>query len=115
MTTTKRCSIFPLLCALLAFSGCAGDNVTGRALTSGETFTGSSSAGLIGGGSLSLQSSKGTKCEGRTIGSESIGSSVAVITCDDGRAGSVVFIDGPDQSIGRGVLGADQVTLTIAK
>jgi hypothetical protein len=115
MTTIKQRRAIPLLCVLLAFSGCAGDNVTGRALATGETFTGSSSAGLIGGDSLSLQSSKGTKCEGRTMGSETIGSSVAVITCDDGRAGSVVFIDGPDQSVGRGVLGNDQVTLTIAK
>ncbi|HVY98317.1 MAG TPA: hypothetical protein VHA35_02365 [Dongiaceae bacterium] len=106
---------FALLGAALALAACAGDNVTGRALSTGETFTGSSSAGLIGGGSLSLQSSKGAKCEGRTMGSETIGSSVAVITCDDGRAGSVVFIDGPGQSVGRGVLGDDQVTLTIEK
>jgi len=99
----------------IALAGCAGENVTGRALATGETFTGSSSAGLIGGGSLSLASSKGTKCEGRTMGSEQLGSSVAVITCDDGRAGSAVFIDGPAQSVGRGVLGNDQVTLTIEK
>jgi hypothetical protein len=79
MTTTERQSVFPLFCALLAFSGCARDNVTGRAPAAGETFTGLS-AGPIGGGALALQSSKGTKCEGRTWGAESIGSSVAVIT-----------------------------------
>jgi hypothetical protein len=109
--------LFP--CTLLAIAvllaGCAGDNVTGRALTTGETFTGSSSAGLIGGGSLSLESSKGTKCEGRTMGSEQLGSTVAVITCDDGRAGSVFFIDGPRQSVGNGFLGDDKVTITIEK
>jgi hypothetical protein len=101
--------------ALMGLAGCAGDTVTGRALTTGETFTGSSSAGLIGGGSLSLASSKGTKCEGRTMGSEAIGSTVALITCDDGRAGSVIFLDGPSQSVGTGVLGDDKVTMTIEK
>lgn len=104
-----------LLLATVALAGCAGDNVSGRALATGETFTGTSSAGLIGGGSLSLQSSKGTKCEGRTMGSEQLGSSVAVITCDDGRAGSVVFVDGPGQSVGTGFLGTDKVTMTIEK
>jgi hypothetical protein len=104
-----------LLAGALALMGCMGDNLTGRALATGETFTGSSSAGLIGGGSLSLQSSKGTKCEGRTIAAEQLGSSVAVITCDDGRAGSVFFIDGPDQSVGNGFLGDDKVTITIEK
>jgi len=101
------------LAAVLA--GCAGDNVTGRVLTTGETFTGSSSAALFGGDALSLESSKGTKCTGRSMGSETIGSSVAVITCDDGRAGSVVFLDGPGQSVGTGLLGDDKVTFTIEK
>lgn len=104
-----------LAAALSVLSGCGGDNVSGRTLATGETFTGSSSQNLIGGGSLSLQSSKGTKCEGRTMGSAQIGSTVAVITCEDGRAGSVIFIDGPQQSVGQGVLGNDQVTLTIEK
>lgn len=104
-----------LLAASLALAGCAGDNVTGRVLTTGETFTGSSSAALLGGDALSLQSSKGTKCTGRSMGSETIGSSVAVINCDDGRAGSVVFLDGPGQSVGTGFLGDDKVTFTIEK
>ncbi len=95
--------------------GCSGDNVTGRVLATGETFTGSSSAAMFGGDELALQSSKGAKCTGRSMGSEAIGSSVAVITCDDGRAGSVVFLDGPGQSVGTGVLGNDKMTLTIAK
>ncbi len=99
----------------VALAGCAGDNVTGRALATGETFTGTSSENWIGGGSLSLQSSKGANCEGRTIGSETVGSTVAVITCDDGRAGSVIFLDGPSQSVGNGLLGEDRVTMTIAK
>jgi len=101
--------------AAVLLAGCAGDSITGRALNTGETFTGSAKEGLIGGGSLSLTSSTGVKCSGRTMGSESLGSSVAVITCDDGRAGSVVFLDGPESSVGNGVLGEDQVTLTIEK
>jgi hypothetical protein len=101
--------------ALLLVAGCMGDNITGRALSTGETFHGRSSENLIGGGSLSLTSSTGATCTGRSMGSETLGSSVAVLTCDDGRAGSVVFLDGPGQSVGNGVLGTDQVTLTISK
>jgi hypothetical protein len=101
--------------AALALAGCAGDTITGRVLSTGETFTGSSSAALFGGDAMSLESSKGAKCTGRSMGSEAIGSSVAVITCDDGRTGSVVFLDGPGRSVGTGVLGNDKVTLTIEK
>lgn len=101
--------------AATVLAGCAGDNVTGRVLTTGETFTGSSSTALFGGDALSLESNKGTKCTGRTMGSETLGSSVAVLTCDDGRAGSVLFLDGPGQSVGTGVLGDDKVTFTIEK
>jgi len=114
VTATRR---FGLLLSLIAIGGCASEStVTGRALATDETFTGTASeGGTFSSGSLSLSSSKGTKCTGRTMGSESIGSTVAVITCDDGRAGSVVFLDAQDQSVGTGVIGNDQVTLTIAK
>ena len=108
-----------LLAAAPLLVACSGPNVSGQVPTTGETFTGSTSAGLLGGmtgtGSIDLTSSTGAKCEGRTVSAAQVGSTVAVITCNDGRAGSVVLIDGPTQSVGTGVLGNDQVTLTIEK
>ena len=103
-----------LALTLLLLCGCASPTLEGRILKTGETFTGTSSTGMLG-GSLEFQSDKGTRCEGRTISSATVGSTVAVITCDDGRAGSVVFLDGPSQSVGTGLLGNDEVTLTITK
>ena len=115
MKPAVKLSFLLHLAALAALAGCASADVSGRILSTGETFTGTSSPGLIGGGSLDLESSKGTRCEGRTVSAQSVGSTVAVITCDDGRAGSVVLLDGPSQSVGTGVLGNDQMTLTIEK
>ena len=109
--------VLQLLFVLAALAGCAVDRtVEGRALGTGETFTGTARpGGMLSSGSLSLQSSKGAKCEGRTLSAETVGSTVAVLTCDDGRAGSVILLDGPSQSVGTGLLGSDQVTLTITK
>jgi hypothetical protein len=106
-----------LLVAFAALAGCSADrNVTGRLLGSGETFTGTATpGGLLSGGSMSLRSSSGARCEGRSMSSETVGSTVAVLTCDDGRAGSVILLDGPSQSVGSGVLGTDKMTLTITK
>ena len=64
---------------------------------------------------MSLASSKGAHCEGRSMSSETVGSTVVVMTCDDGRAGSVILLDGPSQSVGTGFLGDEKVTLTITK
>lgn len=108
-----------LAAAALSLAACSGADVSGQVLATGEIFTGSASAGLLGGmtgtGSLDLTSSTGARCEGRTVSSAQVGSTVAVITCNDGRAGSVVLVDGPTQSVGTGVLGNDQMTLTIEK
>ena len=100
---------------LLLLAACSTDrNVTGRGLTSGESFSGTASPGTFG-GSLSLVSDRGTHCEGRSMSAESVGSTIVVLTCDDGRAGSVLLLDGPSQSVGTGVLGDEKVTLTITK
>ena len=106
-----------LLIVLAALGGCTVDRtVEGRVLGTSETFSGTATpGGMLTSGSLSLESSKGAKCEGRAMSAETVGSTVAVLTCDDGRAGSVILLDGPSQSVGTGLLGSDQVTLTITK
>jgi hypothetical protein len=100
--------------AALALCGCATEhNVEGRMLHASETFSGTAANGWGSGGSLTVTSSKGAKCVGRYMKAEAINSSVAVMNCDDGRAGSVLFLDGAHSSIGTGMLGKDIVTLTI--
>lgn len=103
------------LTLLLLFAACSIDRtVEARVLSTGESFTGTYDPGSFG-GSLEMDSNKGAKCTGRTMGSETIGTTVAVLTCDDGRAGSVVLLDGPTRSSGTGVLGDDQVSISISR
>jgi hypothetical protein len=97
-----------------ALCGCSSERIVeGRMLHASETFSGTAADGWGTGGSLTITSSKGTKCVGRYVKAEAINSSVAVMNCDDGRAGSVMFLDGAHESIGTGMLGKDIVTLTI--
>jgi len=104
-----------ILCGLfLALSACATDRaVEARIAATGESFTGTFDPGTFG-GSLDMESDR-TKCTGRSTGSETIGTTVVVLVCDDGRAGSAVLLDGPTRSTGTGVLGEDQVSLSIAR
>jgi hypothetical protein len=105
----------PCAFALLLLAACSTDRaVEARILKTGESFTGTASPGTFG-GSLEMQSSVGAKCTGRTTTAESIGSTVVVLVCDDGRVGSVILLDGARQSTGSGVLGEDQVTLSITQ
>jgi hypothetical protein len=99
--------------ALLLLAACATDRVVeGRIASTGETFTGTWTPGDWG-GKLEMDSDR-TRCTGRSTGSEAIGTTVVVLLCDDGRAGSAVLVDGPTRASGSGILGDDQVSITIA-
>jgi len=103
------------LALLLLLAACSTDRaVEARVFSTGESFTGSYDPGTFG-GSLEMDSNKGAKCTGRTTGSETIGTTVAVLICDDGRAGSVVLLDGPTRASGTGVLGEDQLSISISR
>jgi hypothetical protein len=111
--------------ALLLLSGCGG-TVEGRMLHTPETFTGESTAGVAGEGRIVLTSDLGAQCHGpyRQVPDDN-GAEVgadhteengfATLTCSDGRNGSVMFMVGPDQAVGTGMLGRDIVTLTIVE
>lgn len=102
------------LLALPLLAGCATDRtVEARINRTGESFTGTFDPGSFG-GSLEMESSR-TKCTGRSTGSETFGTTVLVLICDDGRAGTAVLLDGPTRASGSGVLGDDQVSLTITR
>jgi hypothetical protein len=103
-----------VLSAFLLLAACATDRtVEAHISKTGESFTGTFDPGTFG-GSLEMQSEK-TNCTGRSTGSETIGTTVVVLLCDDGRAGSAVLLDGPTRSTGSGVLGDDQVSVTISR
>jgi hypothetical protein len=90
-----------------------------------ETFTGQSTAGIDGDGSIVLTSNKGAKCSGpyeqvpddnaAEVGASDRQNGVATLTCSDGRQGRVMFTVGADQAVGTGMLGGDIVTLQIAE
>jgi hypothetical protein len=104
-----------VLCALLMLAGCASDRMVEAHITkTGESFTGTFDPGTFS-GSLEMDSNKGAKCTGRSTGSETIGTTIVVLVCDDGRTGSAVLLDGPTRSTGSGVLGEDQVSLSISR
>ena len=110
--------------ALLLLAGCAGD-VEGKMLHAPETFSGESTAAIDGNGSITLTSSRGTRCEGpyHQVPNDTAGeveadqshNGVATLTCSDGRTGRVMFTVGADQAVGTGMLGEDIVTLQIAE
>jgi hypothetical protein len=103
------------LCALLLLAACSTDRaVEARIAKTGESFTGTFDPGTFS-GALEMESGDGVKCTGRSTGSETIGTTVVVLICDDGRAGSAVLLDGPTRSSGSGLLGDDQVSLSIAR
>jgi hypothetical protein len=103
------------VCALLLLAACATDRtVEARIVKTGESFTGTYEPGTFG-GSLEMESAAGVKCTGRSTGSETIGTTVVVLICDDGRAGSAVLLDGPTRASGSGVLGDDQVSVSISR
>jgi hypothetical protein len=109
MKTTAVCALLLLLAA------CASDRtVDARIAKTGEHFTGTFDPGTFS-GALEMQSSQGTNCTGRSAGSETVGTTVIVLLCDDGRTGSAVLLDGPTRSTGSGVLGDDQVSVTISR
>ncbi|GAB2176894.1 hypothetical protein [Dongia sp. agr-C8] len=103
-----------VLALLLLLAACAANRtVEARISSTGESFTGTFDPGSFG-GSLEMESDR-TRCTGRSTGSETIGTTVVVLLCDDGRAGSAVLLDGPTRSTGTGVLGEDQVSLSILR
>jgi hypothetical protein len=103
-----------LLSLIVLASACSTEiTVEGRLLHTPETFSGTVARNWQSGGSLSVTSSKGVKCVGRYANADAIDSSIAMMTCDDGRTGKVFFTDMQHESVGTGMLGTDIVTLTI--
>ena len=123
MRSIRGSATLSLIFLPLLLSAC-GEIVQGRMLHTPETFTGETSAGIGGNGSISLISNRGARCGGpyRQVPDDKGGeirvaeateNGLALLTCTDGRTGKVMFMIGPQQAVGTGMLGRDIVTLTI--
>ena len=77
--------------------------VRGRVQDSAETFSGTATGHLDGGGRLQLVSSKGSVCKGNFVyvnGRQGEG----VFNCDDGRSGPFTFVSTGTAGTGYGTL-----------
>lgn len=85
--------------------------VRGNVMNSSETFTGTATGYMDGGGNLTIVSSKGAICKGNFV-YVSRRDGEGVFTCDDGRAGPFAFVSTGTRGIGKGDLGGERFVFT---
>ena len=107
-----------LIAVLLAFvtlQGCSMTrSVKGQVQNSAETFTGTATAYIDGGGTLKMVSSKGAVCEGSFVYITSR-QAKGVFNCDDGRSGPFEFVSTGYRGTGFGDLGGERFTFTFGE
>jgi hypothetical protein len=87
-----------------AFSGCTMTlPVRGQVQNSAETFTGTATGHLNGGGNLQMVSSKGAVCNGNFV-YVTHRQGEGVFNCDDGRSGPFAFVSTGTSGTGHGTL-----------
>jgi hypothetical protein len=102
--------ILILLLAVLQ-SACMTLDVKGKVQNSDETFSGTATGYMNGGGNLKIISSKGAVCEGNFVYVNHRQGS-GVFTCDDGRTGPFDFVSTGSSGTGYGDLGGQRFTFT---
>jgi hypothetical protein len=94
---------------------CVGCSLTlpvrGQIQNSPETFRGTATGHLDGGGNLSMVSSKGAACKGNFVYVTSR-QGEGVFNCDDGRSGPFTFVSTGRSGTGYGTLGNERFTFT---
>jgi len=85
--------------------------VQGLVQDSDETFSGTATGYLDGGGDLEIVSSKGTVCEGDFV-YVTRRQGEGVFHCDDGRSGPFEFVSTGSRGTGHGTLGGENFTFT---
>lgn len=104
-----------LCAAALVLSGCSVTlPVLGQVQNSTESFTGSATGHLDGGGELVIKSNRGATCRGTfvyTTGREGDGTFI----CDDGRSGPFHFVSTGMRGTGEGDLGGQHFVFTFGK
>jgi hypothetical protein len=77
--------------------------VRGQVQNSAETFTGTATGHLNGGGNLQIVSSKGAVCDGNFV-YVTHRQGEGVFNCDDGRSGPFAFVSTGTSGTGHGTL-----------
>jgi len=85
--------------------------VNGQMSDGTETFTGSATGELDGGGKLSLISSSGRSCEGTFVYVTSRNGQ-GIFTCSDGQSGPFEFVSTGTRGTGTGRIGGSAFTFT---
>jgi hypothetical protein len=103
------------LCLVLACSACSLTlPVRGQVQSSTETFSGTATGHIDGGGNLMMVSSKGAVCKGNFVyvtGRQGEG----VFHCDDGRSGPFQFVSTGREGTGFGTLDKERFTFTFGR
>lgn len=93
-------------------SGCSMTlPVRGQIQNSAETFSGTATGYMDGGGNMKLVSSKGAVCTGNFV-YVSRRNGEGVFSCDDGRSGPFQFVSTGSRGTGYGDLGGQRFTFT---
>ena len=104
-------------CFALVLAGCATSltlPVTGQMETGDETFTGTATGYMDGGGDLTIVSDRGRTCEG-TFVYVTRRTGEGTFTCDDGSSGPFKFVSTGTRGTGTGRLGGEQFTFTFGE
>jgi hypothetical protein len=88
--------------------------VRGQIQNTGETFTGTATGHLNGGGTLTITSNKGAVCTGNFVYTNGR-SGEGVFHCNDGRSGPFQFASTGTSGTGYGDLGGERFTFTFGK
>jgi hypothetical protein len=108
-------SLFRLAGASLIAVVSAGCTMTlpvrGQVQNSPETFRGTATGHLDGGGNLTMVSSKGAVCKGNFV-YVTHRHGEGVFSCDDGRSGPFTFVSTGTAGTGYGTLGNERFTFT---
>lgn len=104
--------LFPVVLIAALTSACSMTlPVRGQVQNSDESFTGTATGYLDGGGDLTIVSTKGAKCTGNFV-YVSRRDGEGVFNCDDGRSGPFRFVSTGTRGTGYGDLGGQRFTFS---
>lgn len=108
----RRLHMVAAVLTLSALQGCSMTlPVQGQVQNSTETFSGTATGYLDGGGNLKIVSSKGAVCEGNFVYTSSR-EGKGIFHCDDKRSGPFEFVSTGTRGTGTGDLGGERFIFT---
>tara|TARA_B100001057_G_C22645799_1_gene870031 strand:- start:196 stop:513 length:318 start_codon:yes stop_codon:yes gene_type:complete len=89
-----------LILLLIPLAGCMTLSVNGQMEDGSDSFTGSATGYMSGGGNLTIKTKKGITCEGNFV-YVSRRHGEGIFTCEDGRSGPFQFVSTGGTGTGR--------------